>query len=179
MFSVNTVPPISVQRLDTIIGDLKQDKIYLSKSDKIGQDIIFFNESIMDNSANTNEQLYIDSWFNDDAESSMIFIFMSCIIALMAFILLVFLCFKHKKLRKLISLYIASPQDVSVTALDITCNAGNIFQYLLSAIGILSLLYDIVKMIIRGSHYFLRYQTTTHFMCQQEHDKGPPTAIAL
>ncbi len=41
------------------------------------------------------------------------------------------------------------------------------------------LLYAIVKMIVWGSQYFRRYQTTTHFMCQQEHDKGPSTAIAL
>ncbi len=34
-------------------------------------------------------------------------------------------------------------------------------------------------MIIRGSQYFHRYQTTTHFMCEHEHDKGPSTAIAL
>ncbi len=60
VFSINTVPPISVKRLDTIIGDLKKNKIYLSKSDKIGQDIIYFNESITDNSENTNEQLDID-----------------------------------------------------------------------------------------------------------------------
>ncbi len=52
VFSDNTVPPISVKQLDTIIGDLKQNKIYLSKSDKIGQDITFFNESIMDNFGN-------------------------------------------------------------------------------------------------------------------------------
>ncbi len=100
---------ISVKLVDTIIGDLKENKIYLSNSDKIGQGIIYFNESIMDNSENTNEQLDIDSWYDEDAESSMIFIFVSCIIAILDFILLVFLCFKHKKLRKLISLYMASP----------------------------------------------------------------------
>ncbi len=179
VFSVNTVPPISVKWLDTIKGDLKQIKIYLSKSNKIRQNIKLFNESIMDNSENTNEQLDIDSWFDEDAESSMIFIFLSCIIALLAFILLVFLCFKHEKLRKLISLYMASTQVVNAAALDSTCNTGNIFQYLLFAICILILLYAIVKMIIRGSQYFRRYQTTTHFMCQQEHDKEPSTAIAL
>ncbi len=157
VFSVNTVPPISVKQLDNIIGDLKQNKIYLSKSDKIRQDIILFHESIMDNSQNTNEQLDIDSWFDEDTESSMIFIFMSCIIALLAFILLVFLCFKHEKLRKLISLYMASPQVVNAAALDSTCNTGNIFQYLLSATWILILLYAIVKMIILGSQYFSRY----------------------
>ncbi len=105
----------------------------------------------MDNFEKTNEQLDIDSWFDEDAESSMIFIFMSCIIALLAFILLVFLCFKHEKLRKLISLYMASPQVVNAAALD-----SNIFQYLLSAICILILLYAIIKMAICGSQYFRR-----------------------
>ncbi len=178
-FSVNTVPPISGKWLDTIIGNLMQNKIYLSKSDKIGQDIKLFNESIMDNFKNTNEQLDIDSWFDEDIESSMIFIFVACIIALLTFILLVFLCFKHEKLRKLISLYMASPQVVNVSALISTCNTDSIFQYLLSAICILILLYAIVKMIIRSSQYFHRYQITTHFMCQHEHDKEPSTAIAL
>ncbi len=82
----------------------------------------------MDNSENTNEQLDIDSWFDEDAESSMIFIFVSCIIALLAFILLVFLCFKIKKLRKLISLYMANPQVVNAAALDSTCNTATYFS---------------------------------------------------
>ncbi len=73
----------------------------------------------------------------------------------------------------------ASPQVVNAAALDSTCNTGYIFQYLLSAICILILLYAIVKMIIRGSQYFHRYQTITHFMCEHEHDKGPSTVIAL
>ncbi len=109
----------------------------------------------------------------------MIFIFMSCIIALLAFILLVFLCFKHEQLRKLISLYMASPQVVNVVVLNSSCNTGNIFQYLLSAICIFILLYAIVKMIIQGSQYFCRYQTTPYFMCQHEHDQGPYMASAL
>ncbi len=179
VFSDNTVPPISVKQLDTIIGGLRQNKIYLSKTDKIGQDMTFFNESITDNFENTNEQLDIDSWFNEDAESGMIFIFMSCIIALLAFILLAFLCFKNEKLRKLISLYMASPQVVNAAALDSTCNTGNIFQYLLSTICILILTYAVIKMIICGSQYFCRYQTTTHFLCEHGHDKGPSMAIAL
>ncbi len=109
----------------------------------------------------------------------MIFIFVSCIIALLAFILLFFLCFKQEKLRKLISLYMESPQVINAAALDSTCNTSNIFQYLLSAICIMILLYSIIKMIIYSSQYFRRYQTTTHFMCEHEHDKGPSTAIAL
>ncbi len=61
VFGDNTVPTISVKQLDTIIGDLKQNKIYLSKSDKIGQDNKTFNESITDNIENMNKQLEIDS----------------------------------------------------------------------------------------------------------------------
>ncbi len=41
------------------------------------------------------------------------------------------------------------------------------------------LLYAIIKMINCGSQYFRRHQTTTHFMCEHEHDKGPSTAIVL
>ncbi len=73
----------------------------------------------------------------------------------------------------------ASTQVVNAAALDSTLNTGSIFQYLLSAICILILLYAIIKIIIPGSQYFCRYQTTTHFMCEHEHDKGPSMAIAL
>ncbi len=34
-------------------------------------------------------------------------------------------------------------------------------------------------MIIRGKLYFHTYQTTTHFMCEHEHDKGHSTTIDL
>ncbi len=176
VFSANNVTPISLKQLDTIIGDLKQNRIYLSNTDKIGQDNAFFNESIMDNFESMNKLLNIDSWFD---ESSMIFIFVSCIIALLTFILLIFLCFKHEKLRKLISLYMASPQVVNATAVDTSCNTGNIFQYILSNIWILILTYAIIKMIIRGCQSFRRYQTTTHFLCEHGHNKGPSMAIAL
>ncbi len=109
VFTENKVPAISLQQLDTLISNLKQNKIYLSNSDKLGQDNALFNESIMENMDNTDDLLDIDSWFDEDAESSMIFNFVSCIIALLAFILLLFLCFKHERLRKLMSLYIISP----------------------------------------------------------------------
>ncbi len=81
------------------IGDLRQNKIYLSNSDKMGQDNVPFNESIMDNFDNANELLDIDSWFDEDAESSMIFIFVSCIVALLAFILLFFCVLNTKNLE--------------------------------------------------------------------------------
>ncbi len=34
-------------------------------------------------------------------------------------------------------------------------------------------------MIIHCCQYFCKYQTTTHFLCEHGHDKGPSMAIAL
>ncbi len=36
-----------------------------------------------------------------------------------------------------------------------------------------------VEILIRGCQYFRRYQTTTHFLCEHGHDKGPSSAITL
>ncbi len=129
-----------------------------------------------ENMDDADELLDIDSWFDEDAESSMIFIFMSCIIALLAFILLLFLCFKHEKLRKLMSLYMTSPTAVTAAMYRLSCSTNYIFVYILSTICLLILTYAIIKLLICGCWHFRRYQTTTHFLC--EHDKGPSTAVA-
>ncbi len=123
--------------------------------------------------------LDIDSWFDEDAESSMIFIFVSCIIALLAFILLLFLCFKHEKLRKPMSLYMTSPTAITAAMDTPTCSINYIFVYILSTKCLLVLTYAIIKVLIRGCRHFRRYQTTTHFLCEHGHDKGLSTTVAL
>ncbi len=128
---------------------------------------------------NTNKLLDIDSWFDEDAESNMIFIFIACIIALLAFILLLFLCLKDEKLRKLMSLYMTSPQVIHASAVNTSCNIGNIFVYILSSICILILTYAIIQILIHGCQYFRRYQTTKHFLSEHGHDKGPSPTVAL
>ncbi len=72
-----------------------------------------------------------------------------------------------------------SPQVVHAAAVNSSCNTSNIFVYILSSICILILTYAIIKILICGCHYFRRYQTTTHFLCEHGHDKGPSTAFAL
>ncbi len=52
VFTENKDPTISIQQLDNLIGNLKQNKIYLSNSDKLGKDNVLFNESIMENMDN-------------------------------------------------------------------------------------------------------------------------------
>ncbi len=76
-------------------------------------------------------------------------------------------------------MYISGPQVVNAAAINTSSNTGNIFQYILSTICILILTYAMIKMIIGGCQYFRIYQTTTHFLYEHGHDKGPSTAIAL
>ncbi len=179
VFAVDTVPPISLHKLDSLINNLKENKIYLSNSDKMSKDNKLLNATFMDSMEDNNDILDIDPWFDDDAESSMIFIFLSSIIALIAFLLVLFLCFKHEKLRKLMSLYLISPPMVDASADDIHSNRGHILIYLLSIICILILAHAIIKSLTNGIQYFRRYQTTTHFLCEHGQDKGPSAAIAL
>ncbi len=126
VFTEDKVLPISLHQLDTVISNVEKNKVYLSNSDKIGSDNECINELIMETMDNTDDLLDIDSWFDDDAESSMIFISVSCIIAVVAFILLVFLCFKHDRLQKLISLYMTSPTFAPCTICILILAISNI-----------------------------------------------------
>ncbi len=179
VYTENKVQVISIQQLDHIISHLQNNKLYLSHSDMIGKDNLLFNESIMDNRVHAEDILDIDSWFDDDTESSMIFVFISCLIALLAFLLLLFLCFKHGQLQRLLSLYMASPPAVNASTLDHSCSSGHVFTYVLVAICILILTFAIIRVIFRCYQFFRQYNTTTHFLCEYGHDKGPSCAIAL
>ncbi len=92
------------------------------------------------------------------------FIFISCIIALIAFIFLIALCFKHDKLRRFMSFYMASPQTVAASLDKSSCNRGNVFMYLLSAVCLMILLYVILILLFHGYRQFRLYHTTTDFL---------------
>ncbi len=153
VYTENKIPGISFHQLDKFISDIKKETIYLSNYLMTTN----FNESIMQNTDDAKELLGIDSWFDEDVESSMIFIFVSCIIALVAFILLLFLCFKHERLRKLISLYMTSLTDITAPIDTTSCSTSDIFMDILSTICILILTYVIIKLFIRGCQHFHRY----------------------
>ncbi len=97
----------------------------------------------------------------------------------LAFILLLFLCFKHEKLRKLMSLYMTSPRAITATMNTTSCSTSYILVYILSTICILILTYAIIKLFIHDCQHFRQYQTMKHFLCEHGHDKGPPTVVAL
>ncbi len=77
------------------------------------------------------------------------------------------------------SLYMTSPMAITA-AMDTTSFITNyIFVYILSTICFLILTYCIIKLLICGCQHFRQYQTTTHFLCEHGHDKGPSNAVAL
>ncbi len=145
VFSEDTVPPISLHKLD-----LKENKIYLSNSDKMSKDNKLLSETFMDSMEDNNDILDINSLFDNDAESSMIFIFLSYIIAIIAFLVVLFSCFKHEKLCKQMSLYMISPPTVDAAADNISSNTGHILIYLLSIICILILAHAIIKSLTKS-----------------------------
>ncbi len=70
-------------------------------------------------------------------------------------------------------------QNVNSAMDNTTCNTGNIFVYILSAVCILMITYVIIKLLIHGCRHFRHYQTTTHFLYEHGHNKGPSTPVAL
>ncbi len=77
------------------------------------------------------------------------------------------------------SLYMISPPTVDAADDVIHSNTGHILIYLLCIICILILAHAIIKSLMKSIQYFRRYQTTTHFLCEHEHDKGRSATIAL
>ncbi len=72
-----------------------------------------------------------------------------------------------------------SPTAVTAAMDIMSCSTSDIFMYILSTICILILTYVNIKLLFRGCQHFRIYQTTTHFLCEHGHDKGPSTAVAL
>ncbi len=134
-------PAISLHKLDVFVNRLRYDDIYLTKADRNQKDNRLLNQSLADNMNDTDDILDIDSWFDDEIQSSMIFNFISCIIVLIAFLFLLFLCYKHGKLRKILSFYLTSSNTAEVAMDNPSCHRSDIYMYRLSAVCLTLLLY--------------------------------------
>ncbi len=127
----------------------------------------------------TDDMLNIDSLFDEEIQSSMIFIFISCIIALLAFLFLLFLCFKHDKLRKIVSIYMASPQTATALLDNLTRHGSDISMYVLPAVCLTLLLYAIIKVLVRCHRQFRRYHMTIYFYCMHGYNKVLQLPLSL
>ncbi len=91
IFTKKKVPTISIHQLDSLVNKLKHKDIYLSHSDKHGEDSMLFNCSLEQNMDDNNTILDINSRLDDDTDSSMMLTLISCTNALVAHIFLIVL----------------------------------------------------------------------------------------
>ncbi len=99
VYMESKTPAISLHKLDALVNRLQNDDLHLTKADKNRKDNRLLNQSRTGNMDDTDDILDIDSWLDDEIQLSMIFNFISCIIAIIAFLFLLFLCYKHEQLR--------------------------------------------------------------------------------
>ncbi len=180
VYTERNTPAISLHKLDTLVNRMKNEEFHLTKVDRKRKGNKSLNKTISNNMDENNDILDINSWSDDELQSSMICIFVFCIVALISFLLLIFICYKHEQLCKILSFYL-SPSNIAEAATDMpsACSGTNIYIYLLTALCMMLLLYVILKLILRWYKHFCRYHTILHFsrICGQ--DIRPLTDIAI
>ncbi len=135
IYTESKMPIISFQKFDVLVNRLKLDRLHLTKADKNGKDTRALNRTLNNSMDKHDEILDIDSLFDDELQSSMIFNFISCIVSIIAFIFLIFLCYKHVKLHKILSFYLTTSNTVeAATDIRLTSSGSYILMYLFTAI---------------------------------------------
>ncbi len=144
VYTESKTPPISLNINWMYLSTNLKMKIYISLKLTRTERSIGYLANPSDNI------LDIDSWFDDELQSSMIFIFSSCIIALIAFVFLLFLCYKHEKMRKILTFYMISSDMQHPAATDTSpCHRSDLYMYLLSTVCLTLLIYVILKILLR------------------------------
>ncbi len=171
VYTESKAPAISLHKLDARVNTLQDQDLHLTKADKNRKDNQIFNKTLTNKMDYTDDILAIDSWFDDEIQSSMIFSFIYCIIAIIAFIFLLFLYYKHEKQRKILSFYLTSSNTAEAAMYTPSCHRNNIFLYLLSAVCLTLLLHVILRVLLWWYRQFCCYHTTLPFHCMHGHEK--------
>ncbi len=75
MYTKSRTPLTSLHELDALVNKVKNEDVYLTKAyKKEKKNNRLLKQSLADNMDDTDEILDIDSWFDDELQSSMIFI---------------------------------------------------------------------------------------------------------
>lgn len=117
----NKVPIMSIYSLHTYC-------MPTNMSDKNHKDNIDMNTNEIEMNDNI---LEIDSWFDVEIQSTMIFMFISGIVELVGYVLIIFLCHKHEKFRKVLSfILITSGPVVGTNTIPTIHDVINIYIYM-------------------------------------------------
>jgi hypothetical protein len=174
VYNENSPKAISLDKLSHLVDTIRADKpIFLTKADR---NSYFYGNS--SSAHNDNEDILdLNSWFGPEIQSSMIFMFISGIIAIIAFVLLIFLCVKYVKLHHSFLYNIGSH---SVQA-DNNCHVNTQEFYLHIGIAILLIFASISLFFLLRKlwSHLNRYKTLLHFTRISKIHSGNVTKIAL
>ncbi len=79
VYTENKTPVISVNKLNALVNSLDKDNLHLTSADKNSKDNIELKSNLKNNIDKNSDILDIDTWFDDNIQSSMKFIFIPSI----------------------------------------------------------------------------------------------------
>ncbi len=170
------VPSISLNKLDTLVRTIDTDKdIFLSLADKNRHD----SQRLRNNSVDSdNDLLDIDSWFGPEIEYSMIFMFISSIISILGFIILMVLCYKNSKVQYAISYVLGTSTPVKGYDIDpFSCSYDFLYVHFMVAILFIAGLYAGIKLAKKLYRHLQVYKTILFF--RRKHGLWPGRTLSL
>jgi len=181
VYTDDEIPSISLSKLEQLIEVMKtEDNIFKSVADKDNYNML---KRLNGTDVNNDDILELDAWFNTDMNYTMIFIFISSIVSVIAFIFLLFLCYKSGKFQYTLS-YLLGAGTGGANAQNIVnytevCAIHYLYFHLAVAIFVVAGVYIWINVIIKLYRHFRVYNTTLYFRRRSGLAQGRNTSINL
>ncbi len=149
------------------------EDIFLSLADKNRHDSSKYRNN---SDGSDNDLLDIDSWFGP--EYSMIFMFISSIISILGFIILMVLCYKNSKVQYAISYVLGTTTPVKGYDIDpFSCSYDFLYVHFIVAILFIAGLYAGIKLAKKLYRHLRVYKTVLFF--RRKHGLWPGRTLSL
>ncbi len=170
------VPSISLEKLNQLVRKIDTDEdIILSLADKNRHDSSKYRNNSDDS---YNDLLDIDSWFGPEIEYSMIFMFISSIISILGFIILMILCYKNSKVQYAILYVLGTTAPVKGYDIDpFSCSYDFLYVHFIVAILLIAGLYAGIKLAKKFYRHLKVYKTIIFF--RRKHGLRPGRTLSI
>ncbi len=149
--------------------------ILLSLTDKNRHDSLKYRNNSDDSD---NDLLYIDSWFGPEIEYSMIFMFISSILSIIGFIILMILCYKNSKGQYAISYVLGTTAPVKGYDIDpLSCFYDFLYVHFIVVILLIAGLYAGIKLAKKHYRHLRVYKTILFF--RRKHGLRPGRTLSI
>ncbi len=176
VYTDKDVRSIDLEKLDQLVNKMHTDEdIFLSLVDKNRHDSSKYRNNSDDSD---NDLLDIDSWFGPEIEYSIIFMFISSIISIIGFIILMIVCYKNCKVQYAISYVLGTTAPVKRYDIDPLSYSYD-FLYIHFIVAILQIagLYAGIKLAKKLYRYLKVYKTIPFF--RRKHGLRPGRTLSI